>query len=234
MDLRFLGVGAAFNPAMGNTNAFFTRGDDLYFIDCGEQAFAKIMHADLFTRYPGRITVLLTHLHGDHAGGLGTLCLYADAVLGRKVTIVHPNDDVRTLLQLMGASPPQYVLLPALETGGLTVTPEPTRHSPGVPSFSLWMQSRQGRYFYSGDTAEISQRMLDGLADGSLTRAWQEVSRYGAPPARRPPHVLYEDLLAAAAKPLRGRITVMHFNTDFTAIAEADGFVAARVDPIFA
>ena len=39
MELKFLGRGAAFYPAFGNTNAFFTQGEDLFFLDFGEAAF---------------------------------------------------------------------------------------------------------------------------------------------------------------------------------------------------
>ena len=37
-DLKFLGRGAAFCPAFGNTNAFFEMEEDLFFLDFGESA----------------------------------------------------------------------------------------------------------------------------------------------------------------------------------------------------
>ena len=41
-DLKFMGRGAAFYPAFGNTNAFFEMGEDLYFLDFGEAAFERV------------------------------------------------------------------------------------------------------------------------------------------------------------------------------------------------
>ena len=45
MELTFLGRGAAFYPAFGNTNAFFLSGGDLFFLDFGESAFEKAVRA---------------------------------------------------------------------------------------------------------------------------------------------------------------------------------------------
>ena len=55
-DLKFLGRGAAFYPAFGNTNAFFEMGEDLYFLDFGEAAFERVTRLfDLKSRICMRI-----------------------------------------------------------------------------------------------------------------------------------------------------------------------------------
>lgn len=233
MELRFLGTGAAFNPAMGNTGAFFTRGQDLYLIDCGEQAFMKLMHAKLFQQFPGRITVLLTHMHADHCGALGTLCLYAAEVLKRPIVLVHPNEEVRTLLRLMGATEDQYTLLSELGGADFSATPIPRRHA-AMDAYAYMLSDTDGTIYYSGDTSELPEDMLDALRAGRIRHAYQEVSYFADDPDPRPPHVLFSEMLAQVEPALRSRFTLMHFNVDYRAIAQKEGFLCAQTDPIFA
>ena len=70
--LRFLGRGAAFNPVMENTSAWFSINGTFYLIDAGETVFGKIWDKDEFFSAE-RIAVILTHMHADHVGSLGTL-----------------------------------------------------------------------------------------------------------------------------------------------------------------
>lgn len=233
MDLRFLGVGGAFAPALGNNCAMFTRGEDLYMLDCGEQAFMRLMRADIFTKYPGQITAIITHLHGDHVGSLATLCLYADSVLGRRVTVVHPHDNIEALLALMGVAPGRYTLLRGLTQPGLEITPIPVHHAPGIHAFAYLISDESGMYYYSGDTGEIPLSILDRLREGQLTRAYLDVTDAAASGAPSP-HLSYETLLGLIPPTLRGRITLMHFNRDYRAKATQDGFACAVIDPLFA
>ena len=94
MELKFLGRGAAFYPAFGNTNAFFTEGEALFFLDFGESAFEKAVRLLDLRKYR-RVWVLITHLHADHAGSLASLCSYTHIVLGVTVRVVHPESTVQ-------------------------------------------------------------------------------------------------------------------------------------------
>lgn len=232
MELRFLGVGSAFNPAMGNTGAFFARGEDLYLIDSGEQAFARLLRADIFARCPGQVTILLTHMHADHAGSLGTLCLYVDRVLGRPLTIVHPNEAVTTLLTLMGMETGRYRLLPSLKADGLTATPMPANHVPDIPAFSYLITDESGTVYYSGDNGELPPDILGRLRAGDIARLYVDTNLYDQPPAH-PAHLPFRLLCDLVEPPLRGRVTLMHFNSDFRRQAEAEGFACAYMDPMF-
>ena len=72
INLKFLGKGAAFYPVFGNTNAFFEKDGDLFFLDFGESAFEKAVRLLDLTAYR-HVYVLITHLHADHAGSLASL-----------------------------------------------------------------------------------------------------------------------------------------------------------------
>lgn len=90
--LKFLGRGSAF--ADEQTSAVFTHGDDLVIIDCPFTAFIKLKRMNVF-QYR-HIYVLITHTHGDHAGGLGTFVQYVWFGSGqkKKVTVIAPSEDV--------------------------------------------------------------------------------------------------------------------------------------------
>ena len=113
LKLHFLGRGAAFYPVFRNTNAFFEKGKNLFFLDFGESAFAQVAAALPLKEYE-KIYVLLTHLHADHSGSLASMTSYLYFVLHKKLTIVHPEDTVVRLLALQGVGAECYEYLPEL------------------------------------------------------------------------------------------------------------------------
>lgn len=232
MKLRFAGTGSAFNTAMGNTSAFFTRGDDLFLIDCGEVVFARLMKAGIFEKHPGSITVILTHMHADHCGSLSSLCLYAAEALKRPITLVHPNEDVQTLLALMGAQKSQYTLQRDYMRDDLTITPMPARHVPAIPAFSYLLTDEEGTVYYSGDTGDLPPDILDGLHSGQIIHAYQDTNIFDKTPDR-PIHLPLATLTGLVPPPLRPKFTLMHLNRDFHEEATQEGFACATVDPLF-
>ena len=64
MKLHFFGCGSAFNPAMGNTSAWFEMDGCLFLVDCGETVYELLMKRSDLREYR-QIYVLLTHLHAD-------------------------------------------------------------------------------------------------------------------------------------------------------------------------
>ena len=101
LDLHFFGCGSAFNPAMGNTSAWFEADGCLFLVDCGETVYELLMKRSSLREYR-QIYVLLTHLHADHVGSLGSLISYNYCILGRKISVIHPRATVVELLRLMG------------------------------------------------------------------------------------------------------------------------------------
>ena len=75
MELNFTGKGSAFYPPFKNTGAYMLSGKALYLIDCGETMFDVLYHKlDLASIED--VYVILTHMHADHVGSLGTLISY--------------------------------------------------------------------------------------------------------------------------------------------------------------
>lgn len=233
MKLRFIGTGAAFYPALGNTSAFFTRGDDLFLIDCGEMIFSRIRHADLLTRYPGRVTVLVTHLHADHVGSLSSLIAYCVQVLGRPVTLLYPSEDIRALLRLMGMTEEHYTLLDEYAEDGLRMTPIAACHAPEIPAYAYLLTDEDGTIYYSGDNGELLPAILDGIRQGEILHAYQDTNWFEQPP-HAPFHLPLQTLMAQVKPELRDRFTLMHFNRDFRDEAMRAGFACAEPDLLFA
>jgi ribonuclease BN (tRNA processing enzyme) len=95
---------------------FFTLGDRLYIIDCGETAFGKYWDLPAL-RKATEITVVITHLHCDHVGSLGSLVSYCFLVLKKRIRIVHPLDTIVKLLDLMGIKRKCYEYLERIPQG---------------------------------------------------------------------------------------------------------------------
>lgn len=234
MQLHFHGVGAAFHPAMGNNGAFFAHGDDLYLIDCGDTAFRRVSAAGLFAKYPGAVTVLLTHTHADHCGSLGTLCLYAAEVLRRPVTVVHPDmERARALLTLFGARGDQYRLLADFDARGVRAIPAPVRHVVTMPAYAYWIEANGETIWYSGDSGDVSEEAIAGVRAGRVARAYQDAAVFAGQPPANPAHAPLTLLTEKIEPALRGRFTLMHFNRDFRQEARALGFDCAEIDPVF-
>ncbi|MFQ5764958.1 MAG: MBL fold metallo-hydrolase, partial [Rhodospirillales bacterium] len=101
MEVQFLGCGDAFGSGGRFNTCFMVTGAETRFlIDCGASSMVAI---NRFGVDPNTIDcILLTHLHGDHFGGLPFFILHADHVSKRKtpLTIVGPRT---TRERLMGA-----------------------------------------------------------------------------------------------------------------------------------
>lgn len=110
--LQFFGRGSAF--ADQHNAAFFRERGDLILLDCPETAFQKVKCFDWSNVF--NVYVLVTHTHGDHIGGLGTLLQYLFFTQHKRLTVVAPSELVREDLQLQlirieGCQPEWFSLL---------------------------------------------------------------------------------------------------------------------------
>ena len=95
--LNFFGKGSAF--ADDNTCAYFVDDADMVLIDFSLEAFPKFRRLD----FSGikTIYVLVTHTHGDHISGIGTLIHYAYYILKLPVVVVAPSEDITEHLKYL-------------------------------------------------------------------------------------------------------------------------------------
>ncbi|OOM74029.1 ribonuclease BN [Clostridium puniceum] len=73
--LEFLGRGFGYNVTEGNTSSYIKNDDTLLLIDFGESIFQKIVTKNLIEGIKN-VHVLITHMHSDHIGSLGSFVGY--------------------------------------------------------------------------------------------------------------------------------------------------------------
>ena len=75
MNLKFIGIGGAFNAKLGCNSSYIKENNRILFIDFGLDTFEKVVKHNLINDVK-EVYVLITHLHGDHVGGLPTFIQY--------------------------------------------------------------------------------------------------------------------------------------------------------------
>lgn len=167
MKLRILGCGDAFaSGGRFNTCFHIEASATRFLIDCGASALIAMRR---FGVDPNAIeTVLLTHLHGDHYGGLPFLILDAQLVSRRAspLTIAGPPGLCERLPALMeamfpGSSTTERKFPLRLieidpegptEVNGTCVSAFPVKHPSGSPSYALRVACEDKVICYTGDT----------------------------------------------------------------------------------
>ena len=145
-------------------------------IDCGATSMVAIRKWGVD---PNRIsTVLVTHLHGDHFGGLPFFLLDAQLISRRTtpLTLAGPpgfrerlNIVREALFAGSTAAPPKYpleirelALHERVEIDGLAVTPYLMKHFSGAPSYALRIETEDKVLTYSGDTEWVDELVPAG------------------------------------------------------------------------
>ncbi len=178
--IRVLGCGDAFGSGGRFQTCFFvTAARERFLIDCGTTAMVAMRR---FGVDPASIDrVFLSHLHGDHFGGLPFLLLEAQHISRRRrpLTIVGPAGTRERLIATQDALfpgssrtawrfPLAFVELAPGRTetlGGVVVTAYPVEHPSGSAAFALRFACGGRRFAYSGDT-EWTEQLVE-LAQGS-------------------------------------------------------------------
>ena len=168
MRLTFLGSGDAFGSG-GRLNTCFLveRGAGSFLIDCGATAMISLRR---FAVDPNAIgAILISHLHGDHFGGLPFLLLDARFVSRREAPLViaGPPGLARRLEAAMEALFPGSwaqarsfpldlielePLQPTRLDEGLTVTGHEVVHPSGAPALGLRVACDGKVIAFTGDT----------------------------------------------------------------------------------
>ncbi len=150
--IRFSGSGDAFGSGGRLHTCIHVHSEDATFlIDCGASSLIAMKR---FGIDPASIdAVLVTHLHGDHFGGIPFLVLDAQFVSRRTrpLTVAGPPDLQRRVHDAMEVLFPgssrvrrrfslEVIELPegeAIDIGALTVTPYGVVHPSGAPAYAL-------------------------------------------------------------------------------------------------
>jgi ribonuclease BN (tRNA processing enzyme) len=173
MRLQFLGSGDAFGSG-GRFNTCFhleRRQHGHVMIDCGASSMVAVRKWGVDPN--GISTILISHLHGDHFGGLPFFLLDARLISRRTtpLTIAGPpglTERLQIVREAMFAGStavaPKYrlevrelALHERVEIENLAVTPYLMQHYSGAPSYALRIETEGKVLTYSGDTEWVDE-----------------------------------------------------------------------------
>jgi ribonuclease BN (tRNA processing enzyme) len=232
MRLQFVGSGDAFGSG-GRFNTCFRveRPGGDYLIDCGATSMVALRQLGID---PNTIrTIFISHLHGDHFGGLPFFVLDAQFYSRRTeaLTIVGPPGLAERLTQAMevffpgSATARRRFEVDVIEVrpgsvatvNGVRVEAIEVRHACGAPPLGLRLSSDGRTIAYTGDS-EWTEALVEIGRDADLFIV--EALSFDRP---IPQHLDYAAFRANAARIGARRVVLTHLGPDMLArLGEAD------------
>lgn len=226
--LRFLGSGDAFGSGGRFQACLLLDGaDEPVLIDCGATSLTAMKRARVDPSSIG--CVVLSHLHGDHFGGIPFLILDGQFSRRERPLLIAGPPGVRarmdaTMEALFPGSTEvtrrfavEYVELhdrAPTSIGPATVTPFAVEHASGAPAFALRIEYGGKTLAYSGDT-EWTESLLDAArgADLFVCEAYflEKKVKY---------HLDYQSIVDHRDRLECGRIILTHMSADMLAHAD--------------
>ncbi len=165
--LTIVGSGDAFGSGGRHTACYFVEGGPKPFLlDCGATALVALKQTKISTT--AFDTIFISHLHGDHFGGLPFLLIDAIYINGRQVplTIAGPPGIEARFWQTVEAFYPTMSGVPRIfdlhfkelrvrepqEIEGVKVEAFEVRHFSGAPSYALRFDLGGKIFAFTGDT----------------------------------------------------------------------------------
>lgn len=216
MYITMLGTGSAFAKRFNNNNALIQSGESSLLVDCGI-TLPKALH-DHGVSFSELDAILISHIHGDHVGGLEELAFQMMFKYGRKPvlyiadTLVAPlwehtlkgglvQGELNELDHFFEVKPlvtgRAYEILP-----GIRVELIGTDHIPGKNSYSFLFNDS---FFYSADM-KFDGDLIKSLAARGAKEFYHDC-QLEAPGAV---HACLDELLTLPME-LQERMWLMHY-----------------------
>lgn len=178
--LEFIGLGSAFNTKKGNTSAFIYKEDSMLLIDCGGTVFHKLMENKLLESLK-ELNIIITHTHPDHIGSLGEIIFFAHHVLKIVPKVYFPNKKlIKNFLECIGVENEMLEIVDEIKTliptvfGDFKVEFLSVTHVNTIPAYGFILEGNNSKIYYSGDSNDISEKVLNMLFEGNLDYIYQD------------------------------------------------------------
>ncbi|WP_424964310.1 MBL fold metallo-hydrolase [Ekhidna sp.] len=180
MELTVLGCGDAFgNGGRNNTSFLLSEGDERILLDCGASTLIRLKHEKIDLESIS--TIVISHFHGDHFGGIPFFLISSMFENPRKkpLTIVGPEGVAKRVFDLqeamyagtaaktleMDLTYHEYEESEPLILVDKTITAWKAEHSPPSIPHCIRVEWKGKTIAFSGDTSWTDN--LIPLADGS-------------------------------------------------------------------
>ena len=180
MELTVLGCGDAFgNGGRNNTSFLLTDGDERILMDCGASTLIRLKHEKIDLESIS--TIVITHFHGDHFGGIPFFLISSMFENPRKtpLAIVGPEGVAKRVYDLqeamyagtaaktldMDLTYHEFRQGESLVIGDKTIKAWAAEHSPPSIPHCIRVEWKGKAVAFSGDTSWTDN--LIPLADGS-------------------------------------------------------------------
>ena len=222
MRVHFLGTGDAFGSGGRNQTAYLLEDrTGLYLLDCGSSTLAALKRAGLD---PADLdAVFLSHLHGDHFGGLPFLFIHFlyERRRSRPLPIAGPpgtEQRVRGLMKLMyGEKDLPFAAFPVLRpdaaasVAGAEVLAFQVPHQTDAVSLGLRVTAAGRTVLFSGDSS-WTDRFIDHSRGADLFIC--ECCHYDAPSSS---HMSYAQIAAHRERLECKRLILTHMGEEMLA-----------------
>lgn len=221
LRLQMLGTGGAFAKKYYNNNGFIYADDFTLLIDCGITAPLSL-HQLGKPALEEIDAILVTHIHGDHVGGLEELVFRMKYGAGRKPVLYIAEQLITPLWEntLKGglgqdgisSLEDAFEVRPLTEGNTCSLSPNlsveiiRTPHIPGKASYSLYINDE---IFYSADKVFQPELLTHLVKDRNCRKILHEVQLTGAGEV----HTTLEELLSLPPE-IRSKIMLMHYGDE--------------------
>lgn len=224
--LNFLGRGSAYNLEEDNTCAYMIRNNTMLLLDCGETAFKKIIKNNILDGVK-QIHILITHMHSDHIGSLGSFVGYCNWKYNIVSNIYfNEPESISEYLDLLGAKEGKAFNVYDAEDKkidflGLEFSCIMTKHTKNLNSYSYILKFDEGNdIFYSGDSRETNIDVIPFLKSGNIIYH-DTCLNWG----KGCPHTSLKELSERIPEEYRNKVYCMHIDCNELVVkAEELGF----------
>jgi len=156
--IKFVGTGGVYDYELGNSAAIVQTEAGQVLIDCGYTVFPQLAKKNLLD---GIDYLLLTHLHGDHAGSLHAAILHWKNIRGTNIKLIYPTDrykaELINYLKIFLVDVDKYIdLVPIDAVPGVGAIDTQGFHVDGIQSFAYHFDLNDQLIYYSGDLGDIN------------------------------------------------------------------------------